>query len=48
MAKRARAGELRTLTVENAWGLGSFAVEKDAETLLLHLDGAWFTAARQE
>lgn len=42
------AGELRTLTIENAWGLGSFAVEKDAETLLLHLDGAWFTAARQE
>lgn len=40
-------GEAATISVDNAWGLGSFAVVKDAETMLLYLDGVWFTAVRE-
>ena len=41
-------GEVRTLSVENGWGLGSFAILKDADHMLLYLDGVWFAAVRGE
>lgn len=40
-------GEVGTLSVNNGWGLGSFAAVKDENTLLLYLDGVWFTAVRE-
>lgn len=41
-------GEISTLSVDNACGLGSFAVVRDPETLLFCLDGVWFTAVREK
>ena len=39
-------GEVQTLSVDNGSGLGRFAIVKDAENMILYLDGVWFAAEK--
>ena len=41
-------GEVQTLSVDNGSGLGRFAIVKDAENMILYLDGVWFAAEKVE